>query len=861
MIQQRHSSRAAGLTAAALAMTTGLAVLTSAGAADAAPSGQAGLRLAAEQPRMDGAAIAAADSAAKAAAGPDGRVRVVVKLTDASLAAYRGGVAGLAATAPDVTGAAKLSPASASSARYLSYLHARMDAFQARALRASPSARVTQRLDTVVGGVALTLPAADVAKLARDPQVSAILPDTLNKPLTDASPAFIGAPSAWRALGGQGKAGERVIVGVLDSGIWPEHPSLSDPDPAGRAYPAPRPPLSGTRQCDFAGGTNPGPSFACNNKLIGAFTFLNTYNAVIGLEPSEYTSARDDDGHGTHTATTAAGNGKVPATIGGVSRGLVSGIAPRAQVIAYKVCGAQGCFSSDSAAAVQRAILDDVDVINFSISGGSNPYADVVSLAFLDAYNAGVFVSASAGNSGPSANTTDHREPWVATVAASTGNRSFVGTASLSSSDGSNLTLNGVTVAPPLTVASPVVDAAASGDPLCLNGTPDAAFAGKVVLCKRGTNGRVQKGYNVFRRGAVGMLLYNQSTAVTDLETDNHFLPALHMQVGVGQSAIAFLSAHPDVTATITSGVATATQGDVMASFSSRGGNAQTLGISKPDVTAPGVQILAGNTPTPSDPAVVPGELFQAIAGTSMSSPHVAGAGALLVALHPTWTPGQIKSALMTTARTQVVKEDGVTPTDAFDDGSGRIDLSKARDPWFTFNESGANYVANRDALYKANYPSLYVPNLAGSLTVTRTLTSVARYSQYYRATVSAPSDLKVTVSPRTFTLAPGAQRTLVITVDGRDVPIGQTRFATITLRSDGRSFTFPVTVVRGQGPVTVDKTCTPDSIPVGATVDCSVTMTNTSAVASTVQLRDTLPRQLRLVEGSVTGVSGRATW
>ena len=181
------------------------------------------------------------------------------------------------------------------------------------------------------------------------------------------------------------------------------------------------------------------PPFACNHKLIGARRFMATYDAVVGLLPDEFPSARDDNGHGTHTASTAAGNGRVEASIFGVPRGRVSGIAPRAHVAAYKVCGFEGCFASDSAAAVQQAILDGVDVINFSISGGANPFSDAVELAFLDAYNAGVFVAASAGNAGPGADTTDHRSPWVTTVAASTQRRAFANTIALSADGGASL--------------------------------------------------------------------------------------------------------------------------------------------------------------------------------------------------------------------------------------------------------------------------------------------------------------------------------------------------------------------------------------------------------------------------------------
>ena len=166
-----------------------------------------------------------------------------------------------------------------------------------------------------------------------------------------------------------------------------------------------------------------------------------------------------------------------------------------------------------------------------------------------------------------------------------------------------------------------------------------------------------------------------------------------------------------------------------MASFSSRGGPAKPLGVSKPDITAPGVQILAGAAPDhvglPGGPQ---GELFQAIAGTSMSSPHIAGSGALVKALHPSWTPGQIKSALMTTAQTAgLVKEDGTTPFDAFDAGSGRVNLNVAGDPGLTFDATGNQYLAAEDHLYTANYPSIYHPTMPGLITLSRTAPKVLR--------------------------------------------------------------------------------------------------------------------------------------
>jgi subtilisin family serine protease len=786
-----------------------------------------------------------------------GLVSVLVKLDVAPVASYDGDVPGFPATSPKKTGE-KLDLESPASKRYLGYIHGKQKAFEARLKRVTGAAAVVHSYDVVYGGLSVLVPPSKVAELSQMEGVTDVQRDELLQPETDRSPQFIGAPNLWQKLGGQGSAGEGVIVGVLDTGVWPEHPSFSDPDPLGKPYAAPPPPPSGTRQCEFSGGANPGPAFTCNNKLIGADRFMATYDAVVGLLPGEFTTARDDNGHGSHTSSTAAGNRGVAASIFGVPRGTVSGIAPRAHVIMYKVCGNSGCFSSDSTAAVQKAIQDGVNVINFSISGGNNPYADGVSLAFLDAYNAGVFVAASAGNSGPAAETVGHREPWVTTVAASTADRAFRNSVTVTAGLNS-LTLNGTSLTAGISTATQIVSAAGApfNDPFCANSTADGAFAGKIVVCQRGAGiGRVQKGFDVLQRGAAGMVLYNDAANVTDLETDNHFLPTSHIQFADGQSLLAFLAANAGATATMTAGAAAAQQGDVMASFSSRGGPAQPLGISKPDITAPGVQILAANTPAPVDIASgPPGQLFQAIAGTSMSSPHIAGSAALVKDLNPTWTPGQIRSALMTTAAPGVVKEDGTTPADAFDDGSGRVALNKASDPGVTFDAPGADYLTFKNELYRANYPSLFIPNMPGAVTVQRTMKSVLTGTATWKLNPKAPADLKVTTNPGTITLGGGASATFSITVDATNVPLGQTRFATIEISSSPpRKLRFPVTVVRGQGTLPLTKSCSPASFPRNATTTCTLAISNPAFTSANVQLTDTLPSRLQAVAGSATG-------
>lgn len=794
-----------------------------------------------------------------AAAGGEAMVSVIVKLDDASLAEYSGGIDGLPATSPTVTGATALDVNSAASQLYLAYLAEQQETFSVDVRKSVSNAQITHRYDVIIGGVSMILPESQLAALAALPGVQAIYADDLLQLETSRSPAFIGAPTTWNKLGGQGSAGEGVIVGVLDTGIWPEHPSLSDPDPLGKPYAAPPAPPVGTRACEFTGGANPGAPFACNNKLIGADRFMATYDIAAGLLPAEFTTARDDNGHGTHTATTSAGNRGVAASIFGVARGTISGVAPRAHVMAYKVCGDAGCYTSDSAAAVQEAIRDGVNVINFSISGGTSPYSDAVSLAFLDAYNAGVFVAASAGNSGPTPETVAHREPWVATVAASTHDRAYTSMLTLDNGAGGTLSLLGTTLTAGAGPA-PIVENLA--DPLC--GTPAApgSFAGQIVICRRGTNARTNKGFNVLQGGAAGMILYNQSTAVTDVETDNHYLPTVHIQFTDGQAVLAFLAANPGATASFPAGGSASAQGDVMASFSSRGGPGQTLGVSKPDITAPGVQILAGHTPLSVDRDTGPqGELFQAIAGTSMSSPHIAGSGALIKALHPTWTPGQIKSALMTSAKANgLVKEDGVTPFTPFDAGTGRVDLRKAWDPGLTFDETGANYLALQNQLWNANYPSLYVPTMPGLVTVHRTAKEVSGYDSSYSVKIEYPAgqtrDFKV-IAPKSFWVPANGTIDIEISVDARDVPLGQVRHATVVMREvNGCIVRFPVTIVRKQPVVTMNKSCTPGTFARGETADCSITITNNTFSPANVSLVDNLPRQIEIVPGTVVNAT-----
>lgn len=799
------------------------------------------------------------------AASADGEklVSVIIKLDEDSVASYSGDIPGFEATSPRITGQKKLNPNSAAVKKYQDLLQHNHADFESALSQEIPNAQVTQSYELIVGGVAALIPVSELMTLQKLDGVEGVYLDELNQLDTETSPGFIGADDLWVDLGGQSQAGEGIIVANIDSGIWPEHPSVSDPDPDGNPYPAPPGYWNGTG-CDF-GNTAFNPNdvpFTCNNKLLGAYDFTATYSAVVGLIPTEFSSARDSNGHGTHTLTTAAGNGNVPANIYGIPRGAVSGIAPRAHVVAYKACGLDGCFNSDTSAAIQQAVADGVDIVNYSISGGGSPYDDVVSLAMLDAYNAGTLVVPSAGNSGPGPDTVAHREPWTLTVGASTSNRHFISTIDLVAANRDTLQLSGASVTAGVTTPTEVIYAPGGSDDLCLTPFPPGTFDGEIVICKRGVIARVAKSFNVAAGGAGGLLLYNPSQQ--GLSTDNHFLPSVHLENDSGELLVDFMDSHATVTGTFTQGEATTVQGDKMADFSSRGGPGQTLGISKPDVTAPGVQILAGQTPLPENQdGGFPGQLFQSIQGTSMSAPHATGAAAIVKAAHPDWTPGQIKSALMMTALTDgVTKEDGTTAADAFDYGSGRILPDAAADAQLTIAETGANYLALKDNLWDANYPSLYVPVLAGAITVQRTVTNTAASDGVWKLAVDSPSDLEVSVPHNIWVMANG-DTTFNIELDGRHLAVGEVAHATLTFTKanqpmKGQELHFPITVVKGEGGVTIDTTCDPVSVEKGATTDCTITVENTTFNTQDVRVTDSIPSRLRLDRTSVEGGSVR---
>jgi len=706
----------------------------------------------------------------------------LVRLADAPVVAYDGGIQGIPATRPGKN--QKINPNSAAVRKYADYLTAKHDA-----TLGAVGAQGKKAYSYVysLNGFAATLTPGQANKLARTAGIVSVEEDVLMHVDTNRTPEMLGLNDdpggIWNALGGVGSAGEGVVVGIIDTGIWPESASFSDRTGTNKTGKTGK--LGYQQLPGWHGKCTPGEQFTaanCNQKLIGAQWFNAGFggNAGINAEfPDEFVSPRDADGHGSHTASTAAGNHGVEAVIDGQSLGPISGMAPRARIAAYKVCwggDAGGCFGSDSVAAIDQAVADGVDVLNFSISGTGTNYLDAVEVAFLFAADAGVFVAASAGNSGPGAATVAHISPWLMTVAAGTKDDDYSSQVELGNGshyDGKSRTVTEDVTADLVYAGDVKLESAALDEAkLCYAGTLDPAKVdGKIVVCDRGVIARTDKSLAVKEADGVGMILAN--TSPSSVNADMHFVPTVHVDEVAGAAITAYAQI-PGATATLkTFTKTTIDAAPNVATFSSRGPNRAGGDLLKPDIMAPGEDILAAVSPVGNH-----GRDFDFLSGTSMSSPHIAGIGALMKDAHPDWSPAAIKSALMTTSST--VRKDG-TPIAGgpFAYGAGHVVPNSAVDPGLVY-DAGFNdwlrFLCGTGQLTASycpsiaidpsdlNYPSIAIGDLAGIQTVTRTVTNVGSSSATYNAAVSAPAGIDVVVNPSSLTLDPGASASFTVT-------------------------------------------------------------------------------------------------
>ena len=748
----------------------------------------------------------------------------IVRLADLPAVAYDGGVAGYTATKPKP--GQKLDPNSADVTRYVGYLKSKHD----EALSFAGGATKLYDYSYSLNGFAAKLSEQQAIKLSGVAGVLSVEPDLANTMDTLTTPAFLGLSQSggtWDQLGGVGKAGENVVVGILDTGVWPENPAFSDRTGAGPNGQNGK--LAYQQLPGWHGKCTPGEAFnasMCNQKLIGAQFFVEGHG-VDTVIPEEYLSPRDFDGHGSHTASTAAGNNGVQVTgdVPEALKGRISGMAPRARISMYKVCwelpdhSQVSCFNSDATAAIDQAVADGVDVINYSISGTATNFLDSVEVAWLFAEDAGVFVAASAGNSGPTASTVAHPSPWITTVAASTHNRAFQSTITL----GNGATYTGVSVTAGVP-SSPIILSTAAGLPgltvaqenllrqcysKAANGgvalLDPAKVSGKIVVCDRGgpapANARVDKPAAVQEAGGVGTIIANVAAGAGEV-ADIHVAPAVHVNQADGDAIKAYVSGTAGPTASFTTGIPVLTApAPAIAGFSSRGPSRATFDQIKPDISAPGVDILAAVAPPNHD-----GRSFDLESGTSMSSPHIAGLAALIMQGHRDWTPDMVKSAMMTTAY------DLLGAKDPFASGAGHVQPTKFLDPGLVYKSGGfAKYLgficgvvgptvssscpSLSIAPNELNLPSMAVGAMAGTSTLHRTVTNVSTQSETYTASVQGLTGIDVAL-PADFTVAAGSTATYAVTFTENTATLGQYAKGFITLTGDkGHVVRIPVVV------------------------------------------------------------------
>lgn len=641
---------------------------------------------------------------------------------------------------------------------------------------------IETRFDVILNGVVVSLSPEEAAQIANLAGVKKVIPEAINQPDTDTGPGWIGAEDIFNDSNTPGgditTYGEGIVVGILDTGINFDHPSFADPGPSDSFdYIAPETGYLGV--CD-PGDPQYNTDYICNDKLIGAYTYTG-----------ETTSPEDTNGHGSHTASTVAGNFVTASTIG--EDLALSGVAPHAQIIAYDICDDDGCSSIAAATAVQQAIANSVDVINYSISGGTDPYNDIVELAFLEAFDNGIFVAASAGNQ-ESEPTTDgyvnHLSPWVTTVAASSHDRDFAN--SIGSFSGGTTPPGGSYSGMGLSNASaslPIVYAGNySANAICnIDTWTPTTFSGQIVLCDRGSTTLVSKVEAVAAAGGGGIVIRNISGGATNMPSITYAIPGTLINAGSGAALLTWLSSGSGHTATIAASntVHFKDTGDIKASFSFRGPGVNNFEVLKPDLTAPGLSIMAayGDGTIAADSTAE----YELLQGTSMSSPHVAGAAALLTALHPDWTPAMIKSALMLSAvpADQLKKEDGLTAADPFDFGAGRVNLNAAARAGLVMEESTADFTA-ADPFLGGNPSALNTPSLQNNQCVatcswTRSFTNVAGVSATYTVT---PNQGWLTSDITEFTLESGQSQSITFTVTTASLPPNDWAFAQVEIAS-----------------------------------------------------------------------------
>ncbi len=788
----------------------------------------------------------------------------IVQLAEPSAAQYHAAQLQAAQPGASVVPRVRLDKSSAAIQSYAARLQETQDRVFARA---GADSELIYRYRFGLNGFAARMHPSQAHKLASLPEVLHVWEDEVRPLATNFSLDFLDLFNRNDGLRGAAALdGEDVVIGIIDSGIAPEHPALKDTQEADR----PRlcrgdwaeNSLLGRWLCrryrvrddklvyepleTWNGTCAAGEQFEetdCNNKLIGARWFIDGAEAGGPIDDGEIRSARDVDGHGTHTATTAAGN-KVRASIFNRVIGRVQGIAPRARIAVYKACWLRpgdlraSCNTSDLANAIDMAVADGVDVINYSVGSSLDRLTAPDDLALMAAAKAGVVAVVAAGNEGPNLSTVGSPAggPWVIAAAAS----SREGKSSVEAME--------VTLPSSIAGKYPVKEAnftpqlvdrgAVDGDLVLVDDndetldgggdgtTSDACQAlvngsdvsGKIAFIQRGGCDFDVKVANAADAGATAALVYNIAgdAIVMNGTSGLSDIPALMVGQADGNLFLTEIDAGNVVTVKLDKQlfIEEDDTGNRMAVFSSRGPGPAS-DILKPDVTAPGINILAGFTPDAAN--AMPGENFAYLSGTSMSTPHVAGVAALLLEAHPDWTPAAIKSALMTSARQDITTDDGETSAHPFDFGAGHIVPNAALNPGLVYDVSNDEYdafacgtaspavsQARCDELETAgfsfaaadlNQPAVAVGRLANQRTVTRRVTNVGDEAANYTVDIEPPSGIGVAVEPPVISLQPGASAEFDVTLTMESGPLDLWRFGSIAWVNNEKSIHSPLAI------------------------------------------------------------------
>ncbi|MED6130797.1 hypothetical protein PIB30_003817 [Stylosanthes scabra] len=685
-------------------------------------------------------------------------------------------------------------------------------------------------------GFAARLTKSQAEEVAKFPGVVSVFPNRIHKLHTTRSWDFIGMHhSSSNTASNESNLGEGTIIGVIDTGIWPESASFNDE-------------AMGQIPSRWKGVCEEGEQFSsknCNKKIIGARWFLkgvshDAKKLIHGNESIEYLSARDAIGHGTHTASTAAGYFVGNADYKGLASGIARGGAPLAHLAIYKACwdiSVGGCSGADILKAFDKAIHDGVDILTVSLGLNIPLFSyvdqrDTIAIGSFHATAKGITVICSAGNSGPSSLTVSNTAPWIITVAATTIDRAFPTAIVL----GNNLTLWGESLDVgkhhsigfvELTYSERVaLDPEDDSAKDCQSGSLNATMAaGKIVLCFSLSEEQdiVSASLAVREAGGVGLIFaQSHEDGLNQCES----FPCVKVDYEVGTQIVSYIRRARFPTASLRApktviGKLTSPR---VATFSSRGPSTMSPSVLKPDIAAPGVDILAAFTPK----GTTKNSGFQFLSGTSMSCPHVAGIASLIKSKHPTWSPAAIRSAMVTTASQNgndgsFISEEGSTlkEADPFDIGGGHVNPIKAMDPGLIYDITNKDYIQflcsmgySSSSIRKLskttrscekekyqglnlNLPSISVPNLKKAAKVIRTVTNVGNITAVYKALVRAPYGIEVRVEPQILSFN---SDTTVISFSVRfhstqKVHHGDYRFGSLTWTDGNHSVRTPIVV------------------------------------------------------------------